>query len=175
MPTLFNKAMVYLGLVDESAIEEEVEARAAAASAPTQAAVRSTAPAGRTRVAVVEGRRVEPSAGVVRSYRGDHADDLGNVRQMRPVPQADIIVMEEFGDAKIIADRVRTGVPVVMDLRQTDPDLVRRIIDFSSGLIYALDGRMTKTAEGVVLVLPIDTHLTGEEERRLAGLGLYNR
>ena len=32
--------------------------------------------------------------------------------------------------------------------------MVRRIIDFASGLTYALDGTMAKTADGVVLVLP---------------------
>ena len=62
------------------------------------------------------------------------------MRAVRPVDvQADILVVEEFGDAKILADRVRDRIPVLLDLRRTDPDLVRMVIDFGSGLIYAID------------------------------------
>ena len=87
--------------------------------------------------------------------------------------QADILVVEEFGDAKILADRVRDRIPVLLDLRRTDPDLVRRVIDFGSGLIYAIDGTMSKVGEGVVAVLPPRVILSREERRRLERLGVY--
>ena len=52
-------------------------------------------------------------------------------------------------------------------------DLVRRVVDFSSGLIYALDGTMSKVGEGLVLVLPPNMTLDDTEKRRLASLGAY--
>jgi cell division inhibitor SepF len=87
--------------------------------------------------------------------------------------QSDVLLVEEFADARALADRVRDRVPVVLDMRMIDSDLVRRIVDFSSGLIYALDGSMRKVGEGLVLVLPPRVTLSRDEKRRLAGLGAY--
>ena len=79
-----------------------------------------------------------------------------------------------FDDAKRIADMLRERIPVVLDLRNTDPKLVRRLVDFSSGLVYALDGSMRKTAEGVLLVSPPRVKILEREISRLADLGLYD-
>jgi cell division inhibitor SepF len=93
---------------------------------------------------------------------------------VRPVEiQSDILVVEEFADARVLADRVRDRVPVVLDMRMTDPDLVRRVVDFSSGLIYALDGSMRRVGDGLVLVLPPRVTLSRDEKRRLSKLGAY--
>jgi cell division inhibitor SepF len=93
---------------------------------------------------------------------------------VRPVEvQSDVILVEEFGDARILADRVRDRVPVVLDMRQADHDLVRRVVDFSSGLIYALDGSMRKVGDGLVVVLPPRVTLSRDEKRRLSNLGAY--
>jgi cell division inhibitor SepF len=93
---------------------------------------------------------------------------------VRPVEvKSDILLIEEFGDARILADRVRDRTPVVLDLRRAGGDLTRRVVDFSSGLIYALDGSMRKVGEGLVLVLPPRAGLSRDEKRRLASLGAY--
>lgn len=93
---------------------------------------------------------------------------------VRPVEiQSDILVVEEFADARVLADRVRDRVPVVLDMRMSDPDLVRRVVDFSSGLIYALDGSMRRVGDGLVLVLPPRATLSRDEKRRLSTLGAY--
>ncbi len=52
--------------------------------------------------------------------------------------------------------------------------MVRRLVDFSSGLIYALDGTMKRVAEGVILVSPPRVTLSEDEIRRLSDLGLYD-
>ena len=74
---------------------------------------------------------------------------------------------------RILADRIRDRVPVVLDMRRADNDLVRRVVDFSSGLIYALDGSMRKVGDGLVVVLPPRVTLSRDEKRRLATLGAY--
>ena len=51
--------------------------------------------------------------------------------------------------------------------------MVRRLVDFSSGLTYALDGKMAKISQGVILVTPAGVMIDGAEQRRLADLGLY--
>lgn len=171
MSSLFSKALVYLGLVDESELEaeggqSEAPAYRQAPATPVNDTVRPIGPD--------QGRRVEPPASASRtSARRSDGPSVAGVRPIRPESRADILVIEEFGDAKILADRVRELVPVVLDFRTADEDLVRRVVDFSSGLIYALDGTMNKVGEGLVLVLPPNTKLDDAEKQRLAGLGAY--
>lgn len=207
MGSIFSKALVYLGLVDEdpsdpdqrlldddvplsrrsdqsrrqvgrSATEEWDDSsdsdyrRSDLRRDPRRGDERRLEPISR-----VEGRRVEPptTSSRLATYRAGTDHDPNPVRAVRPVNvQADILVVEEFGDAKILADRVRDRVPVILDLRRTEPDLVRRVIDFASGLIYALDGTMSKVGEGVVAVLPPRVTLNREERRRLERLGVYD-
>ena len=63
---------------------------------------------------------------------------------------------------------------MVIDLRETGPVQVRRLVDFSSGLVYALDGSIRKVAEGVLLVTPPRVKILEREINRLAELGLYD-
>ena len=179
MASLFNKALLYLGLTDEDQggqVDDVVET-GEAAPRPVRQTSSSRDRRQEESVSRVEGRRVEPPPSATRSsaYRTDSAaDQSAPVRPIRPVEsQSDILLVEEFGDARMLADRVRDRVPVVLDLRQAQPDLVRRVIDFSSGLIYALDGTMSKVSEGVVLVLPPRVSLGEAEKRRLSRLGVF--
>jgi cell division inhibitor SepF len=59
-----------------------------------------------------------------------------------------------FQDAQEIADRLKAGVPVIVNLQSADRDLMRRIIDFSSGLTYGIGGEMERTADRVYLLTP---------------------
>jgi cell division inhibitor SepF len=60
-----------------------------------------------------------------------------------------------FDQAQEIADRFKEGLPVIMNLEASDREVSRRLIDFASGLCYALDGSMEKVATGVYLLKPI--------------------
>ncbi len=174
MASLFSKALVYLGLVDEDQYEGDTADRQMGPP-PEEPRSRRVEPR-----PMPEGRRVEPPAATRLAsrpqprVREDAAPETGRVGLIRPIEvQSDILLVEEFGDAKVLADRVRDKVPVVLNLRDADPDLVRRVVDFSSGLIYALDGTMRKVGEGLVLVLPPRVALSRDEKRRLASLGAY--
>jgi FtsZ-interacting cell division protein YlmF len=134
----------------------------------------------------VAGRRVEPPAATARSMSPDrtHAEagvfiyqqDASSSRTGEPVrrsePESQVIVARNFSDAQTLADSIRMGRTVVLDLRNTEPEMVRRIVDFASGLTYALDGRMAKTAQGVILVTPAGSSLGVGEQDRLARIGL---
>lgn len=174
MSQLWQKALLYLGLVDEAAIENENSTPVE--SAPMQSQVR-TVP---NRSEGVVGRRVEPPAGRGPMSASDRTfapagSATGAVRQVKSAEaQCDIVEAAGFSDAKLLADRIRARVPVVLNLRATDPDMVRRLVDFASGLTYALDGTMRKISEGVIMVLPPRVSLGREEKRRLADLGLYS-
>ncbi len=60
-----------------------------------------------------------------------------------------------FDQAQEVADAFKTGIPVIMNLEGTEREVARRLIDFASGLCYALDGTMEKVATGVYLLKPV--------------------
>ncbi len=167
MSSLFSKALVYLGLVDEDQLDAE------AADRPQPLPLEENDR--RSEEPKPLGRRVEPpltSRTATRpTRRSDSAGTLGLIHAADV--RSDVLLIEEFGDARILADRVRARTPVVLDLRQAEQDLVRRVVDFSSGLIYALDGSMRKVGDGLVLVLPPRVVLGRDEKHRLASLGAY--
>jgi cell division inhibitor SepF len=161
MSSLFQKALLYLGLVDEESFDEE-QPETSTAAPPLQSNIRTVS----ATEAPFRGRRVEPP--------GDPGFGASSIRPAtRQEQRADVVAAVTFDDAKTIADRIRSRRPVVLNMRDTDPDMVRRLIDFASGLTYGLDGTMTKIAEGVILVLPHAISLGKAETRRLVDLGLY--
>src|SRR3954454_15726395 len=71
-------------------------------------------------------------------------------RVLRPVDngrngvQVHLVVPKSFNDAQQVADQFKDAVPVILNLQGTDTDLSKRLIDFASGLTYALDGGMQR-------------------------------
>jgi cell division inhibitor SepF len=92
-----------------------------------------------------------------------------------PMPATRVHVMEPkgFNDAQEVGDRLKAGQPVILNLQAVDRDLQRRLIDFSSGLAYALNGTMAKAAEHVFLLTPSNVEVSEEEKERLQARGLY--
>ena len=86
--------------------------------------------------------------------------------EIRLVPPR-TLAPRSFGDAKELADEFKALVPVVMDLQGVDRELARRLIDFASGICYALDGSMEKMAPQVFLLIPVGVDVSDDERRRL--------
>jgi cell division inhibitor SepF len=89
--------------------------------------------------------------------------------------QVHLVVPKNFNDAQQIADRYKDDVPVILNLQQSDPDLSKRLIDFSSGLTYALDGGMQRIADKVFLLTPRNVDVSAEERARLVEKGFFNQ
>jgi cell division inhibitor SepF len=62
---------------------------------------------------------------------------------------------------------------VIVNLQLSERDLSRRMIDFCSGLTYALGGSMEKVAEQVFLLTPSNVDISPEERMRLQERGLF--
>lgn len=77
-----------------------------------------------------------------------------------------LVVPRTFNDAKQIADRFKAQMPVILNLQGAETDLSKRLIDFASGLTYALDGSMQRVADKVFLLTPRDVELSAEERAR---------
>lgn len=86
-----------------------------------------------------------------------------------------LVIPKSFNDAQQVADRFKDSIPVILNLQGTDTELSKRLIDFASGLTYALDGGMQRIADKVFLLTPANVHLSAEERARLIEKGFFNQ
>jgi cell division inhibitor SepF len=112
------------------------------------------------------------------------SDDAGSSRSrvLQPVGngggadvQVHLVTPNSFNDAQEVADRFKRSVPVILNLQTTDSELAKRLIDFASGLTYALDGGMQKIAEKTFLLTPRNVEVSAEEKARLVEKGFFNQ
>ncbi len=66
-----------------------------------------------------------------------------------------------FSEGQQIVDYLRGRSAVVVNLKRVTPDQARRIIDFLSGSIYAIDGSMQKLGGGIFLCTPKNVNVEG--------------
>jgi cell division inhibitor SepF len=102
------------------------------------------------------------------------------VRTLEPVrgpatSRVHLILPRSFNDAQQVADRFKDGVPVILNLQSADSELSKRLIDFASGLTYALDGGMQRIADKVFLLTPRDVELSAEDRARMLERGFFNQ
>lgn len=82
---------------------------------------------------------------------------------------------QSFNEAQQIADKFKDQVPVILNLQETDTDMAKRLIDFASGLTYALDGGMQRIADKTFLLTPRNVHFSAEERAQMMERGFFNQ
>ncbi|MBA3364432.1 MAG: cell division protein SepF [Actinobacteria bacterium] len=101
------------------------------------------------------------------------------LRGLESAPAASVrvhlVVPRSFNDAQQIADKFKEAIPVILNLQGSDQELSKRLIDFSSGLTYALDGGMQRVADKVFLLTPRNVEVSAEERARLLERGFFNQ
>jgi cell division inhibitor SepF len=116
----------------------------------------------------------EPGAGrataVLRPVAGGRANGGG-----RSDVRVHLVVPKSFNDAQQVADKFKDSIPVVLNLQGTDTDLAKRLIDFASGLTYALDGGMQRIADKVFMLTPRNVQISAEERASLIEKGFFNQ
>jgi len=97
------------------------------------------------------------------------------VRTIGPTTAARVHIVEPqgFNDAQEVGDRLKANQPVILNLQGLSRELQRRLIDFSSGLAYAVGGQMARVNTDVFLLKPSDVEVSQEEKERLQARGLY--
>jgi cell division inhibitor SepF len=86
-----------------------------------------------------------------------------------------LVIPKSFNDAQQIADKFKESIPVVLNLQGIDTDLSKRLIDFASGLTYALDGGMQRIADKVFMLTPRNVEISAEERAQLIEKGFFNQ
>jgi cell division inhibitor SepF len=86
-----------------------------------------------------------------------------------------LVIPKSFNDAQDVADKFKDSIPVIINLQGSEADLSKRLIDFASGLTYALDGGMQRIADKVFLLTPRNVEVSAEERARLIEKGFFNQ
>jgi cell division inhibitor SepF len=178
----WHRALVYFGLAEDQDYGPEYEDEF---EPETDADEGSEGREGRRDRGEGSVRRLPTS----RRARRDEIDDIfaddepiaaSRTRTLRPVDnggdiQVHLVIPRNFNDAQQVADQFKRSVPVILNLQTADHDLSKRMIDFCSGLTYALDGGMQRIAEKMFLLTPRNVDVSAEEKARLIDKGFFNQ
>lgn len=179
---IWHKILVYFGLADE---DDEYDDETLSLPADIESTYRE-----RPNV-----RRIERNS---RSRQATDFDDIfaeedyrgqrmsgpssrgGAVRPLRsaeeqPQVRVHLVMPKNFNDAQIVADKFKADIPVILNLQGCETELAKRLIDFASGLTYALDGGMQRVADKVFLLTPKNVEVSAEERQRLMEKGFFNQ
>lgn len=145
---VWKRTLVYLGLVEEEEGAEQFEEE-------------EEAPAER------------PSA--IRKITREELTTFGEAAETAPSPlgQVHIVAPTAYDDAKEIGDKLRSAVPVIMNLQGVEDDTFKRLTAFASGLAYGLNGDVQRLAPRMYLITPPNVEVSAEDRRRLKR-GLFN-
>jgi cell division inhibitor SepF len=191
---LWHRTLVYFGLAeDESYYDDDEEVTAATADIDRtykeRGSVRRIEKPRRSRSSDLDEiyteepvppprrRRTEPAPS---SYGDDTGAATAVLRrdtsrdEVTTAVKVHLIAPRSFNDAQQIADRFKNSIPVIINLQSAEPELSKRLIDFGSGLTYALDGGMQRIAEKVFLLTPKNVEVSAEDRARLVENGFFN-
>jgi cell division inhibitor SepF len=174
---LWNRTLVYFGIAeedewdDDAAVEEELER----SYEERRANVRRLSP-----------RRSDQPDDWTEATAESAKPPRARLRRVDAPPQpatvgpapatVHLVVPRSFNDAQQIADKFKNDIPVILNLQSSDAELSKRLIDFASGLTYALEGGMQRVADKVFLLTPRNVQVSAEERARwLEGGGFFNQ
>ncbi|HEY2160388.1 MAG TPA: cell division protein SepF [Solirubrobacteraceae bacterium] len=177
----WHRALVYFGLAEDEAYDEDVEPYAAAPESEIQDSYRerpnvrrlSSSRRRRDEIDDIFGDDAEPERRGS-SLRPVASGGRGNGRSSGDV-RVHFVAPKSFNDVQDVGDKFKDSIPVIINLQGTDTDLSKRLIDFSSGLTYALDGGMQRIADKVFLLTPRNVEVSAEERARLVEKGFFNQ
>lgn len=175
---MWRKAMVALGLQDD---EDDADFLGYDLPADNET-YRNEAPAREpdrvTRPSAMPTSPRTREAPTVRTIAADEPVRPQTIRTMPMTapasPSVHVCEPKSFNDAQEIGERLKLGRPVIMNLGGLPRELQRRLIDFASGLAFAIDGSMSRVDEHVFLLAPSNVDVSAEEKERIVNSSLYS-
>jgi len=111
---------------------------------------------------------------ITRPEDGEFTGEIDQVKEYNEVDEQGnkIILLEPraFSESQDIADYLKRNNSVVVNLKRVTPEQAKRIVDFLSGTLYAIDGGLQKLGGGIFLCTPSNVKtdgVIGEEENNV--------
>jgi cell division inhibitor SepF len=90
-------------------------------------------------------------------------------------PKVHLTTPTTFNDVEEVGVNFRNGVPTIMNLQGASESVAKRLLDFASGLIFGLEGRIERVGDRVFLLTPVGVEVSTEEKRKLTERGFFNQ
>lgn len=74
-----------------------------------------------------------------------------------------LVKADQFNNVADIADHLKNKMTVVLNLETTDKETSKRMLDFMSGVTYAIEGKIKRVANGTYLITPLDVEIVGDD------------
>ncbi len=105
-----------------------------------------------------------------------HNTKKSKVVNIHATTQLKVVVLQPttYSDATEIAGHLKSKKPVVVNLEKLDKETARKIVDFLSGAVFALDGSMQKVSNGILLLVPYTMGIMGDFSDELKTQGLFD-
>ena len=104
-----------------------------------------------------------------RSFNGQVLNSNSNANKQEVV----LFHAKTFDDAAKAADELRRRKAIILNMENVDKALTRRVVDFLSGTVYALDGSVKKIAQSTYLFCPHNMDVVGDLETLQAEVEAY--
>jgi cell division inhibitor SepF len=73
-----------------------------------------------------------------------------------------------FSEAAEIGESFKSGIPIILNLTNTDERQAQKLIDFAAGMAFVTDGKLEKITPRVFIIIPASVHLTEADRSSLA-------
>lgn len=133
MGNFFKKTMEFIGLSDE---EENIEVEP---------------------INEIEPEKEKKNDSFSVNPRKNKVVNIHTTTQLKVV----VYTPNSFDNAREIADHLKAKKPVVINLENVETTVARRIIDFLTGAVYAVDGSIQKIADRIFLIAPYNVGIMG--------------
>ncbi|ACV08735.1 cell division protein SepF [Jonesia denitrificans] len=93
------------------------------------------------------------------------------------LPRITTVHPRSYNDARVIGEAFRSGTPVIINLSDMDESDAKRLVDFSSGLIFGLNGSIERVTAKVFLLSPqnVEIAANGSDARDGSRQSFYNQ
>lgn len=84
-----------------------------------------------------------------------------------------VLQPQSYEEAREIADRLKSKKAVVVNLEELSKEDAVKVLDFVSGVVYALEGDIQKVSSGIFLIAPYNVSIASDVRDELKSTGIF--
>ena len=117
----------------------------------------------------------EPVVKERKARKGDDSGKNEKIVNINATTQLEVVLVkpEAYADGSIVADHLMARRTVVLNLESTNKEVSRRLLDFLSGVAYAINGQIKRVANSTFIVTPYNVGVMGDILDELENSGVY--
>lgn len=108
-------------------------------------------------------------------FNSNKKTQQNKVVNIHSASQYKLVVMqpENFEDAQNIGDHLKNKKPIVVNLEGLEKESARRVVDFLSGAVYALDGSIQRVSTNIFIIAPNNVDIMADFKEELRNKGVF--